>query len=106
MSVADEIRKLSELRDSGALTQDEFERAKARLLGGVGRDLPPGSGVPPINHLRRSLEDRWIAGVCGGLGRFTNTDGWVWRLVFVLAVFCGGVGVLPYILLWIFVPVE
>lgn len=31
--VADELRKLAELRDSGVLTQDEFTRQKKRLLG-------------------------------------------------------------------------
>lgn len=31
-SVADELRKLSELKDAGILTQDEFERQKAKLL--------------------------------------------------------------------------
>jgi phage shock protein PspC (stress-responsive transcriptional regulator) len=35
MAVADEIRKLAELRDSGALSRQEFERAKARLLAGT-----------------------------------------------------------------------
>ncbi len=32
-SVADELAKLSVLRDSGALTEEEFAAAKARLLG-------------------------------------------------------------------------
>lgn len=32
--VADELAKLVALRDSGALTQDEFEAQKAKLLGG------------------------------------------------------------------------
>jgi hypothetical protein len=34
-SVADEIAKLSGLAQSGALTQEEFQQAKARLLGGA-----------------------------------------------------------------------
>lgn len=33
-SVADEVKKLSELRESGALTNSEFAAAKQRLLGG------------------------------------------------------------------------
>lgn len=105
MSVADEIRKLSELRDSGALTQEEFDRAKARLLGSVASDAGTSS-APPINRLRRSRDDRWIAGVCGGLARFTSVDSWVWRLVVTLMAVCWGVGILPYLLLWIFVPSE
>ena len=32
MSVADEIEKLAHLRASGALTEEEFQRAKGRLL--------------------------------------------------------------------------
>jgi hypothetical protein len=34
MGLADEIRKLQELRDGGSLTEDEFTRAKSRLLSG------------------------------------------------------------------------
>lgn len=33
MSLADELQKLQQLRDSGALTEEEFQRAKARLIG-------------------------------------------------------------------------
>ena len=32
-SVADELKKLAELRDSGVLSEEEFERAKRRQLG-------------------------------------------------------------------------
>jgi hypothetical protein len=32
-SIADELRKLGELRDAGLLTEAEFAEQKARLLG-------------------------------------------------------------------------
>ena len=32
-SAMDELRKLAEFRDAGIVTQEEFERTKARLLG-------------------------------------------------------------------------
>jgi Short C-terminal domain len=32
LDIPDEIMKLGELRDSGAITNDEFERKKAELL--------------------------------------------------------------------------
>lgn len=35
MSIADELRKLQELRDAGVLTNDEFAKAKASLLATV-----------------------------------------------------------------------
>jgi uncharacterized protein len=45
MSMADEIQKLEELRKSGALTDEEFNKAKAALLAGGG--APPPSSPPP-----------------------------------------------------------
>jgi Short C-terminal domain/PspC domain len=71
MSVADEIAKLHELLARGAISQAEYERAKARLL-----DTAPGPGAKlAINRLRRSQSDRWIAGVCGGIGRLNRGRG-------------------------------
>jgi phage shock protein C len=47
-----------------------------------------------------------IAGVCGGLARYFNIDAAIVRLVFVLAVFAGGVSPLVYLVLWIIMPEE
>jgi phage shock protein C len=113
MSVADEIRKLAELRDSGALTAEEFEAAKARLLGGLhsASDAPsapaPGPTTPPrTDALRRHSTDRWLGGVCGGLARYTHSESWIWRLVFAVSLCFVGTGALFYLLLWIFVPLD
>jgi phage shock protein C len=100
VSTADELDKLHQLLAKGALTQEEFDRAKARLLAGG-----PGAGLE-INTLRRSVADRWIGGVCGGLARLTGVESWIWRLLFVLGLFLGGVTILAYVALWIFVPSE
>ena len=105
MSVADEVSKLDELRTRGALSQEEFERAKARLLDG-GPSPAPGPGMEAINSLRRSVADSWIGGVCGGIARATGVESWIWRLIFVVLFLFGGTGLLLYILLWIFVPSE
>ncbi len=59
-----------------------------------------------LNRFRRSRRDKWIGGVCGGLGEITTFPSWTWRLVFALLFLCYGVGLIPYILLWIFVPKE
>lgn len=42
-----------------------------------------------------------IAGVCGGVAEFFNVDAKIVRIVWVIAVLFGGVGVLAYLLLWI-----
>ncbi len=52
----------------------------------------------------KSETDRWIGGVCGGLGEHTPAPSWVWRLLFVLLAVGFGTGFLLYLLLWIFVP--
>ncbi len=101
MSIADEIRKLAELRDAGHIDAFEFERAKARLF-----DDPSSPAATMTKRLRRSLQDRWIGGVCGGLATYTGTESWIWRLLFAVSVLFAGFGVLPYILLWIFVPED
>lgn len=60
-----------------------------------------------MKKLYRSESDKKIAGVCGGLGTYTNIDPTIWRIIFVLLLLPGGLpGFIPYVLLWIFVPQE
>ncbi|MBB3224871.1 PspC domain-containing protein [Pseudoduganella umbonata] len=109
MTISDEIRRLHELHQAGALTDAEFARAKERLLNGVpGQAAGAGNGdlASEFSQLRRSRADRWLGGVCGGLGRASGVDAWIWRLVFVLFTISFGFGLVIYILLWIFVPEE
>ena len=47
MSIADELQKLQQLRQSGAINDAEFAAAKARLLGGQDAE-PPLTPVPPV----------------------------------------------------------
>jgi phage shock protein C len=107
MSLSDDLNKLDELRARGALTDEEFARAKERLLSaGSAGTGPPPPFVSAVNTFRRSRIDRWIAGVCGGLGRMTGMESWVWRLFFTVLFLCAGTGLLVYLLLALFVPSE
>jgi phage shock protein C len=105
MALSDELSKLAELRANGGLTEEEFARAKERLLNGerARSDDPIGSAV---NTFRRSRTDRWFGGVCGGIARSTGIEAWVWRLMFAVLFICAGAGLLVYVLLWIFVPSD
>ncbi|MEG2964563.1 MAG: PspC domain-containing protein [Janthinobacterium sp.] len=118
MNVSEEIKRLHELHLAGALSDAEFAQAKAKLLSNINLDKPdstsgaaagPGPAndlVQEFNRLRRSRTDRWLGGVCGGLGRASGMEAWIWRLVFVLFTLTFGFGVVIYLLLWIFVPDE
>jgi phage shock protein C len=57
--------------------------------------------------LRRSRSNRWIAGVCGGLGEFFGLSAFWFRLLFFILLLPGGLpGLLPYLILWLIVPLE
>jgi phage shock protein PspC (stress-responsive transcriptional regulator) len=106
MGLTDEITRLDELRSRGVLTDEEFQRAKARLLDGQPGLAPGDAPVAALNRLRRSRSDRWLGGVCGGIAVLTGVESWIWRLMLALLALFGGTGVLIYLLLWIFVPDE
>jgi phage shock protein PspC (stress-responsive transcriptional regulator) len=114
MDLADQLQKLQALKEQGALSEEEFTLAKRRVLDG----MPPVSGadrnaVPPptpsgstLHQLKRSITDRWIGGVCGGLAAMTNMPSWAWRVLFILTALLHGIGILVYLVLWIFVPLQ
>lgn len=69
---------------------------------------PAQHAVPPAapHVLRRSRDDRVIAGVCGGLGRYFGIDAVILRIAFVVLLLAGGTGLLLYIVGWIAIPEE
>jgi phage shock protein PspC (stress-responsive transcriptional regulator) len=74
---------------------------------------PPGDrqgwnteALTDYRHLRRSREDRKIAGVAGGLARHLDVDPLLVRVLLVVLVFFGGAGIVLYTAFWLFVPEE
>jgi phage shock protein PspC (stress-responsive transcriptional regulator) len=59
-----------------------------------------------MRRLHRSLQDRKLAGICGGLGDYFDLDPVFFRLVFLLSIPFGGVGILAYLVMWILVPAQ
>jgi phage shock protein PspC (stress-responsive transcriptional regulator) len=106
MSLSDELSKLAALRASGTLSEEEFTRAKERLLNAQPANAPDEHLTAAVNSFRRSRTDRWLGGVCGGIGRATGVESWVWRLLFAVLFLCFGAGLLVYLLLWLFVPSD
>lgn len=55
--------------------------------------------------LTRSNDDKWLAGVAGGLAQSLGVDSTIVRIVFaVLGVLSFGTGVLLYLALWAILP--
>ena len=107
MSMTEELERLRALHAGGSLSEGEYTRAKARVLEGVGAvGSAGGAATSALHRLRRSQSDRWLSGVCGGLALQLGTPSWVLRLGFCLLALCAGTGVLFYVLMWLFVPVE
>lgn len=60
-----------------------------------------------MKKLYRSMSDKKIAGVCGGLSQYFGIDPTIVRIIFVVLALPGGApGVLPYLILWLVVPLE
>jgi phage shock protein C len=111
MPLPDELEQLRALHERGALTDEEFALAKKRLLEAAPEPVTAtattrSEPTSVLNRLHRSLTDRWLGGVCGGLGEVSGIPAWSWRILFVLTALLHGLGLLVYILLWIFLPVQ
>ena len=52
----------------------------------------------------RSITNRRIAGVAGGLADYFDLDPLLVRLIFIILLFAGGGGFLLYLILWIVTP--
>ncbi|NLX50445.1 MAG: PspC domain-containing protein [Methanospirillum sp.] len=60
-----------------------------------------------MKELKRSRDDRMLAGVCGGIGRYFEIDANVIRLVWVVVTLVSiGFGLLAYLIAWLLIPEE
>lgn len=60
-----------------------------------------------MKKLYRSQTDKKIAGVCAGIAEYFNIDPTIVRVIFFILLLPGGLpGLIPYVALWIIVPVK
>jgi len=58
-----------------------------------------------MKTLTRSRDDRWFAGVCGGLAEYTGIDPKIIRLVLAICTVLGaGSLVIAYVVAWVVIP--
>lgn len=89
----------------------QLDRSKTWSVPGAPMRTPetrPATGQPTPTSTRpkrfyRSREDRWISGVCGGLGEYFNIDPILVRIGFFIITVIYGFGIILYIILWLFV---
>jgi phage shock protein PspC (stress-responsive transcriptional regulator) len=68
------------------------------------QDTRAGFGGPP--PLRRPLHGRMLAGVAAGVADYLGVDEAIVRIVFAVATFLGGAGLLAYLAGWLLIPDE
>jgi len=56
--------------------------------------------------LKISETNKIIGGVCGGLAEATGMDATLIRILFICSVVFFGVGVIPYLVLWILMALN
>jgi phage shock protein C len=65
---------------------------------------PPAAGGRP--RLVRSRDERVIAGVCGGVGRYLGVDPVLLRIAFIILALANGLGLIAYVVAWVAIPEE
>ena len=88
----------------------QMVEATIRRMGSP-EEFGPAPSTPKSENsspktLRRSRDDRSIAGVCGGIGKFFNVDSSTIRIVVLLMLIFGGLSLWVYIILWLLIPEE
>ncbi|WP_422736891.1 PspC domain-containing protein [Micromonospora sp. WMMD729] len=76
--------------------------------GAPGPSVGPlgGTGFTSRYGLVRPRDGRYLAGVCAAIGRATNTDPVLWRVLLAVLGFFGGIGILVYVAAWLIIPNE
>jgi phage shock protein C len=96
------------LRAKGGPVDASGPGGAAALDAGHGTAPPPAAqAMPEVKELRRSIRNRKLFGVCGGLGDYFSIDPTIVRLITVALVFASfGWVLLIYIALGILMPEE
>ena len=61
---------------------------------------------PGTGQLRRSGDDRMLAGVAGGLARYLDADATVVRVIIAALVLFTGAGAALYLAAWLLIPAD
>ncbi len=91
-AVIKSMGKPEELESEPLFVHDQSDNSKQKTY----------SAIP--KRLYRDENNKLIGGVCSGLANYFNIDIVIVRIIFIILFFSFGVGLIPYIILWIAVP--
>ena len=57
-------------------------------------------------RLTRDVRNKKIAGVCAGIANYFDIDPTIVRLIWGVAFFVYGIGLIPYLILWFVLPED
>jgi phage shock protein PspC (stress-responsive transcriptional regulator) len=60
--------------------------------------------VNEVKKIYRSKHDRYLGGVAGGLAEYFNIDANLFRILFILITFTGGIGIILYMIAVFIIP--
>ncbi|MEZ4869597.1 MAG: PspC domain-containing protein [Caldilineaceae bacterium] len=66
--------------------------------------MTTNNSITTNNELRRSLTDKVIGGVCGGLARYFHIDASLLRVGWALLILLAGTGGIAYLIMWGILP--
>lgn len=94
--------------------RDSHRRGHDRGMNDT-QQLPPPAGpddsfdpqrLRTITDMRRSSDDRIVAGVCAGAARYLNIDPVIVRVVLAVLTVAGFAGIILYAAAWVLLPAE
>jgi phage shock protein PspC (stress-responsive transcriptional regulator) len=86
--------------DGGSSAASEQKQANNKSSQAEQPKTAPGTH----KRLYRDENHKVLGGVCSGIANYFGMDPVIIRIIFVVLLFAGGVGILPYIIFWIAVP--
>lgn len=91
------IKEIGTLKDFKKMSEEEEDEDE---------DDAPEPKPSGVKKLYRDPDDVIIAGVCSGLASYFGIETVLMRLIFVITVLFGGLGILLYLVLWLIMPVA
>lgn len=88
MSKADELIKFKELLDAGAITQEEFDAAKARILGTTSTAAPPVAPTPTVTQIPQEYSSGTTANNASDNVEETNNVSLAAKILPLVGVIC------------------